>query len=139
MKFMDFQNLPFFNLFFFSLSLSGLTHFLIPSFMTFLVVQTVRSLPAVQETWVQSLVWEDPLEKEMMTHSSFLSWKIPWTEEPRSPWGHRESDMTGRLHFLSFSYDIEEERIVALLTLHAYSAHCVWPEKCILVSCVIHS
>ena len=38
--------------------------------------------PAVQETWVQSLCWEDPLEKEMTTHSSILAWEIPWTEEP---------------------------------------------------------
>ena len=47
-----------------------------------LVVQTVKNLPAVQETWVQSLDWEDPLEKEMATHSSTLAWKIPWIEEP---------------------------------------------------------
>ena len=42
----------------------------------------VKRLPAVQETWVRSLGWEDPLEKEMATHSSTLAWKIPWTEEP---------------------------------------------------------
>ena len=47
----------------------------------FLVVQLVKSLPAVQETQVQSLGQED-LEKEMATHSSILAWKIPWTEEP---------------------------------------------------------
>ena len=47
-----------------------------------LVAQTVKSLPAMQETWVQSLGWEDPLEKEMATHSSILAWKIPWMEEP---------------------------------------------------------
>ena len=46
------------------------------------MAQMVKSLPAVQETWVQSLGWEDPLEKEMATHSSILAWKIPWTEEP---------------------------------------------------------
>ena len=46
------------------------------------VAQTVKCLPAVQETQVQSLGWEDPLEKEMATHSSILAWKIPWTEEP---------------------------------------------------------
>ena len=46
------------------------------------MAQTVKSLPAVQETWVQSLALEDPLEKEMATHSSVLAWKIPWTEEP---------------------------------------------------------
>ena len=42
----------------------------------------VKNLPAVRETWVQSLGREDPLEKEMATHSSILGWKIPWTEEP---------------------------------------------------------
>jgi len=42
----------------------------------------VKSLPAVQETWVQSLGQEDPLEKEMATHSRILAWRIPWTEEP---------------------------------------------------------
>ena len=47
-----------------------------------LVAQTVKRLPAVQETQVPSLDWEDPLEKEMATHSSTLAWKIPWTEEP---------------------------------------------------------
>ena len=46
------------------------------------MAQTVKCLPAVQETWVRSLGWEDPLEKEMATHSSALAWKIPWTEEP---------------------------------------------------------
>ena len=42
----------------------------------------VKHLPAMQEAWVQSLGREDPLEKEMATHSSTLAWKIPWTEEP---------------------------------------------------------
>jgi len=42
----------------------------------------VKNLPAILETWVQSLGWEDPLKKEMATHSSILAWKIPWTEEP---------------------------------------------------------
>ena len=42
----------------------------------------VKSLPATQDTWVQSLDWEDPLEKEMATHSSIPAWEIPWTEEP---------------------------------------------------------
>ena len=49
---------------------------------TFLVAQTVKSLPAVQETWVRSLGGEDSLEEEMTTHSSVLAWRIPWTEEP---------------------------------------------------------
>ena len=47
-----------------------------------LVAQTVKHLPAMQETQVQSLGGEDPLEKEMATHSSTLAWKIPWTKEP---------------------------------------------------------
>ena len=46
------------------------------------MAQTVKNLPAMQETQVQSLGWEDPLEKEMTTHSSILAWRIPWTEEP---------------------------------------------------------
>ena len=47
-----------------------------------LVAQLVQNLPARWETWVRSLGWKDPLEKEMATHSSILAWKIPWTEEP---------------------------------------------------------
>ena len=46
-----------------------------------LVAQMVKYLPAIQETWVQSLGGEDPLEKGMATHSSILAWRIPWTEE----------------------------------------------------------
>ena len=49
--------------------------------MSSLVVQAVKRLPAVLETWVQSLDQEDPLEKDMATHSSTLAWKIPWSEE----------------------------------------------------------
>ena len=45
------------------------------------MAQTVKSLPTMQETWVRSLGWEDPLEKEMATHSRTLAWKIPWMEE----------------------------------------------------------
>ena len=47
-----------------------------------LVVQMAKHLPTMRETWVQSLGGEDPLEKEMATHSSVLVWKIPWTEDP---------------------------------------------------------
>ena len=47
--------------------------------MDFLVVQTVKNLPAMQEIQVRSLGWEDPLEKETATHSSIFTWKIPWT------------------------------------------------------------
>ena len=47
-----------------------------------LVAQTVKNLPAMQETRVRSLGWEDALEKEMAIHSSILAWRIPWSEEP---------------------------------------------------------
>ena len=50
-----------------------------------LVSQMVKSLPAMQETHVQSLGWEDPLEKEIVIHSSILAWKIPWMEEAGRP------------------------------------------------------
>ena len=67
----------------------------------FLVAQRVKCLPAIQETWVQSLGQEDLLEKEMATHSSTLAWKIPWKRSlvGYNPWGHKESDTTERLHF----------------------------------------
>ena len=48
-----------------------------------LVAQTVNNLPAMWETWVPSLGWEDPLEKGMATRSSILAWRIPWPDEPR--------------------------------------------------------
>ena len=47
-----------------------------------LVTQMVKNLPAMLETWVQSLGWEDAMEKGMANHSSILAWRIPWTEEP---------------------------------------------------------
>ena len=50
-----------------------------------LVAQMVKNLPAMQESWVRSLGWEDPLEKGMATHSSILAWRIPRTEEPGRP------------------------------------------------------
>ena len=55
---------------------------LIPNSKASLVVQIVKNLPARQGTQVQSLGREDPLKKEMATHSSILAWKFPWTEEP---------------------------------------------------------
>ena len=61
-----------------------------------LVAQMVKNLPVMQETRVQSLGWDDPLEEEMTTHSSTLSWRIPWTEEPGGlqSMGHKELDTT---------------------------------------------
>ena len=65
------------------------------------MAQRLKHLPAMWETWVQSLGREDPLEKEMATHSSVLAWRIPWTEElgGLQSTGRKESDMTERLHF----------------------------------------
>ena len=63
---------------------------------TSFVAQLVKNLSAVQETWVQFLGQEDPLEKEMATHSSILAWRIPWTEEPGKlqSMGSQELDTT---------------------------------------------
>ena len=60
-------------------------------FWASLVAQMVKNLPVMWETWFQSLVWEDPLEKGIATHSSILAWRIPWAEEP------------GRLQSMKFS------------------------------------
>ena len=64
-----------------------------------LVAQLVENPPAMRETWVRSLGWEDPLEKGKATHSSILAWRIPWM----SPWGRKESDTTEQLslHFMT--------------------------------------
>ena len=66
------------------------------------MAQKVKPLSTMRETWVQSLGWEDSLEKEMATHSSTLALKIPWMEELGAgycPWGCKESGMTEQLHF----------------------------------------
>ena len=69
------------------------------------MAQTVKNLPAMQETWVQSLGWEDLLEKEMGTHSSILAWEIPWTEEPEgySPQGWTQLSDCISFHFIAKS------------------------------------
>ena len=69
------------------------------------MVQTVKSLPAMQETSVGSLGWEDPLEKGMGTHSSILVWRIPWTEKPGGIQSMRsqESDMSERLSLFPYA------------------------------------
>ena len=65
------------------------------------MAQRLKRLPAMWETWVQSLGWEDPLEKGMATHSSILAWRIPWMEElgGLQSTGRKDSDTTERLHF----------------------------------------
>jgi len=78
---------------------------LVSEIVSFLGGSVIKNPPAVQETWVQFLGLEDPLEKGMATHSSILAGRIPWTEEPGGlqSMGHKESDMTQRLnhHHLS--------------------------------------
>ena len=64
----------------------------------FLVAQLVKNLPAMRETKVWFLSWEDPLEKGKATHSSILAWRIPWT----IPWGHKESNTTEWLSLLMY-------------------------------------
>ena len=64
------------------ITLHHLLHFSTETLRASLVAQTVKSLPAVQETQLPSLGWEDPLEEGMATHSSILAWRIPWKEEP---------------------------------------------------------
>ena len=61
------------------------------------MAQLVKNLAATQETWPRSLGWEDSPEKRMVTHSSILACRIPWTEESGglyTPWGNKEQDMT---------------------------------------------
>ena len=68
----------------------------------------VKNLPAMQETWVWSLDWEDSLEKGMATHTSILAWRIPWTEEPGrvyNPWGCKELDTTEQLSLIHSIYN----------------------------------
>ena len=68
------------------------------------MAQTVKRLSAMQETWVRSLGWEDPLEKEMAAHSSILTWKIPWMAEP----GRLQSTgVTKRLSDFTFIFTFE--------------------------------
>ena len=71
-------------------------------FRASLVAQTVKNLPATKETWIQSLDWEDPLEKETAVHSNILAWRIPWTEEP----GGLQSMRSRRVghHWATFTY-----------------------------------
>ena len=74
-----------------------------PVFLGFPVVQLVKNLPAIREPWVQSLHWEDPLEKGKATHSSILAWRIPWTIQSM---GHKQLDMTEQLslHITDLQY-----------------------------------
>ena len=85
-----------------------------------LITQLVNHLPAMQETRVQFLIQEDPLEKEMATHSSIVAWRIPWTEEP------------GGLQFTG-SQRVRHDWVTLLTYLNLYPASCLSPDLSLLM------
>ena len=88
------------------------------------MAQTLNNLPAMQETRVQSLGWEDSMEKGMATHSSILAWRIPQTEAPgrQQSMGGKELDMTEQLT-LSLSHIYDTSLMVQWLGIHVF--HCM--------------
>ena len=78
--------------------------------MTSLVIQTVKRLPTMRETKARSLGREDPLEKEMATHSSILAWKIPWTEEPD---GLQSTGWQSRVRLRDFTFSFFMNKVSA--------------------------
>ena len=90
-------------------------------FWGFLVAQMVKNLPSMQETWVQSLGWEDPLEKRMATHSSILAWRSPRTEEP------------GRLQSMGLHITEQHSLPVSLQPTFAYSVYFIQVESCTVI------
>ena len=91
-----------------------------------LAAQRVKRLPAMQKTWVQSLGQEDPLEKEMATHSSTLAWKIPWTEKPGSLQSMGLTKSRTRLSDFTHSLTCEREALVAVM----FSKQCALLRDC---------
>ena len=71
----------------------------------------------MQKTWVQSLGWEDPLEKEMAAHSSILAWRLPWTDEPGGQHTHASQDFYFRAFYLFYSILILNNRSSAIFAL----------------------
>ena len=82
-----------------------------------LVAQIVKNMPSIQEIWVQSLGWEDPLEKEMATHSSSLAWRVLWTEEP------------GRLQSTGLQRVVDDWVTNTFIILWGTCLHFLWAEK----------
>ena len=97
--FMSFSYIPFGTLFHYTSS-QGINIVSHTTQWASLVAQSVKNLPAMQETWVGFLGWEDSLEKEIATHFGILAWRIPWNEEPGrlQSMGSQESDTTSRLN-----------------------------------------
>ena len=90
------------------------------------MAQLVKNPPAMQETWVRSLGWEDPLEKGKATHSSILAWRILWTVymDLYSPWGCKESDMTEGLSLSKILVAVEI--LVAQMVKHLLTMQETW-------------
>ena len=89
-----------------------------------LVTQMVKNPPAMQETWIWSLGWEDPLEKGMAAHSSILAWKIPWTEEPSSQQSMGSQSQT-QLSYHPFPFQTVDFRGGAWYVIHSCSYLCL--------------
>ena len=84
----------------------------------FLLAQLVKNVPAMQETWVQSLGWEDPLEKGKATHSSILTWEF---HRLYGPWGHKESNTTERLSLFNEEFmDIDFFKLCLFILLFIF-------------------
>ena len=92
-----------------------------------LIAQLVKNLPAMQETLVQFLGWEDPLEKGKATHSSVLAWRIPWTV---CPWPHEQPDVTEWISLSRLTVDVVSSAPFALECVHTWMCSRVF-------SCVI--
>ena len=87
-----------------------------------LVAQLVKNLPAMQETWVQFLGWEDPLENGKATHSRILAWRIPWTIQPMGPQrvGHNWATFTSMLsHIVTFLKHSEFPLVVFIIVTYS--------------------
>ena len=82
-----------------------------------------------QKSWVWSLGWEDPLEKEMATHSSIPAWKVSWTEQPGklyNPWGHKESDTTEHKILVPVAFNTCKPDTTVLTKVWHYSSEFIW-------------
>ena len=107
------------------------------------MAQTDKKLPAMQENWVKSLGWEDPLQKGMATHSSILAWRFPWTEEPGrlQSMGLQESDTTETLTLQQMRrqgfvvQEVDSEPRIWIISWASVSSICPQAE---MERCVVH-
>ena len=131
-----FHYLTFFTCFCFCVVVSLVFSVCFHFWRTSLVAQTVKHLSTMRETWVQSLGWEDPLEKEMAIHSSTLAWKIPWTEEPgrlQSLGSQRGGHDWATSLSLSFFFACGPTFLFGLTQPH-YSLMCGYVFPCLFIS-----